>query len=120
LLSYLVVVVDFVNSWRKDARDETRTAEEAKDISSQNYTNNNGVRKYDIPKVISTCAQRQSQLMSAEASLFGMTPIRIIAQTMVSIARERSPMSISFFFGCTLMFQRAATGIAITTKAISI
>lgn len=70
--------MDFVNSWRKDARDETRTAKEAKDISSQNYANKNGVRKYDIPKVISTCAQRQSQLMSAEASLFGMTQYELL------------------------------------------
>jgi hypothetical protein len=75
-----------------------------------------GFAVLSLPTPVSTCPQRQSQVVSAVASLFGMTAIRIMEKRIVIIARERIPMSNSFFLNCSWIFQRAATGIEITRQ----
>jgi len=64
----------------------------------------------NLPTPVSTCAQRQSQVISAEESLFGMTAIRTTAKTIVMTVREKMPMSASFFFSEIRTFQSAMTG----------
>lgn len=52
--------------------------------------------------------------MSAEESLFGITPTRMIAKTMVIAVRDKMPISASFFPVEILTFQRPMTGIEST------
>lgn len=51
-----------------------------------------------VPAPVSTCAQRQSQVISVVELLFGMTAIRTIAKRMVVTVRPRIPRRVSFFF----------------------
>ena len=54
-------------------------------------------RWYNVPTSVSTCAQRQSQVVSADERLFGITAIRKIAKKIITAGRNKMLMSASFF-----------------------
>ena len=75
---------------------------------------------YNVPTPASTCAQRQIQVSSVVAVLFGITPILMIAKTIVMTVRHSMPRRASFFLNDIWTFQSPMTGILSTTELQSV
>ena len=70
----------------------------------------------NIPTPASTCAQRQSQLISAAEVLFGIRAGRMIAKIIIMNVRDKMLMSASFFLNDIWTFHSLKTGIVSTVE----